>query len=115
TRQHGHAVHQPLLVDVHLEVTYLAVGADHERGVCHAQEARPFAGPAHGDERRNFQVAGGQLVGDHGPVAGVLHVGVGHVAGMHVVPAAAVVGLAGGHAADDGHVVHVLGHHRHVF
>ena len=40
--------------------------------------------------------------------------GIGHIAGVHVVAAAVVVGFAGAHRADDGHVLHLLGHQRHV-
>ena len=36
------------------------------------------------------------------------------IAGVHVIATACVIGFASAHVANDRHLVHVLGHHRHV-
>ena len=53
------------------------------------------------------------LVGDHRAVARVLDARVRHEAGVHVVAAAIVVGLARAHRAHDRQVLHLLGQLRH--
>ena len=111
--QHVHPLLEAILLERRGRIAHVAVVVDHERRVRHAQEAGPHAAAADRDERRNLQVAqlAGQLVADHRTIAGMLDRGIGNVAGVHVVTAAGVIRFARAHRADDGHVLHLLGHH----
>ncbi len=111
--QHGHALIEPIGVGAQLEVADVAVGVDDKRRVAHAQKARADAAAADGHEGRNLEFEFLRLLFQHAAhdaaVAGMLDVGVGHVAGVHVVAAAIVIGFARAHRADDRQVMHLLG------
>ena len=86
----------------------VAVGIDLERRVGHAQEAGAFARSADGDERRDFELLrffDSSSCATVAAVARVLDARVRHVAGVHVVAAALVVGFARAHRADDRQVL----------
>ncbi len=97
-------------------VPHFAVVGHDKRRPRHAQKARPDAGPADGDKRRQFQFRNliGQFMRHHRAITGMLDVRIGHVARVHVVAAAAVVRLAGAHRADHRQLIHLLGQERQV-
>ena len=53
-------------------------------------------------------------MGDDRPVARVFNVGIGHIAGVHVVATTVMVGFSRAHRPDDGHLVHQSSHLGHV-
>ena len=115
-RKHLQPLRQPGRIDPHVEIANIAVGVDDERRPRHSQESRADAPAADGNEGGNLEIGHliRQFVGNHGAVAGVLDVGIRHVARVHVVAAAHVVCLARAHRSHERHVVHLLGHQRHV-
>ncbi len=92
------------MLETHLQIADTPGAANGKRRPSHAQETRTDAAAAHGDERRNFQMAAlvGQLVCNHRPVAGVLDIRIRDVPRVHVVTATRVVGLARAHRSNDG-------------
>ncbi len=114
--QQFHAITNPFGIDVHLQVFDLAVGIDDERRIGHAQESWTGTATADRDKGRDLQLRAGrfQFMSDHGTVAGVLDVWIGHVTGVHVITSPVMVGLTRAHRPHDRHVVHLLGHQRHM-
>ena len=53
-------------------------------------------------------------MGHDRPITRVVYVRIGNIPGVHVVTTPVVVGFAGAHRSDNRHVMHLLGHQRHV-
>ncbi len=101
-----------------LDVLRRLAGVLHgERGVHHAEEARPDAlgGAADADEAGQRQVLGGQQRGGHGADGRVLHDRAGLPAGVHQGRAALVAAFVGHQRADDRQVLELAGDGRQDF